>query len=307
MNRYWRWIGVALSIACLVFFGMRLHQHWQAVDSLAIRVSGLWALGMATLVYLMTHGVAVFAWRFSLRSVECHAPLRELARIQLLSQFGKYLPGNVGQHLGKLSMAAQYGLPKGQIFASMLIDTFAVLIAAGICSLPAFDLIRPYLAVTDTVRIGLVVVSLLSTVAVASLFVGRVRRYAIDTLRLHAIKQPSAIPLAILTHGTNFVAGTATLWLVAHAFGSSSLSSALPLCGVFSAAWLLGFLIPGAPAGVGVRDAVLLVGLSPLVGSEGATMVSAFHRIITTVGDCLAFGLGWSTRALWPDAAHSQH
>lgn len=299
MSRYWRWIGVALSIACLAFFGMRLHQHWQAVGSLTVHAAGLWALGMAMLVYLVTHGIAVIAWRFSLRSVECSVPLRELARIHLLSQFGKYLPGNVGQHIGKLSMAAQYGLPKGQVFASMLIDTLAVLIAAGLCSLPALDLIRPYLALTDTVRIGLVVAGLLAAVAAASsLLVERVRRRAVGTLRLHAIKQPSAIPLAILAHGANFVAGAATLWLVAHALGNAPLGSTLPLCGVFSAAWLLGFLIPGAPAGVGVRDAVLLVGLTPLVGSEGAMVVSALHRIITTIGDVLAFSLGWSVRAL---------
>ena len=39
------------------------------------------------------------------------------------------------------------------------------------------------------------------------------------------------------------------------------------LTGIFATAWVAGFVTPGAPAGVGVREAALTVGLTPICGA----------------------------------------
>jgi len=61
------------------------------------------------------------------------------------------------------------------------------------------------------------------------------------------------------------------------------------MTGIFAIAWIAGFVTPGAPAGLGVREAVLVMGLTPIYGSGMAVGLSVTLRIVTTLGDGLAF------------------
>ena len=64
------------------------------------------------------------------------------------------------------------------------------------------------------------------------------------------------------------------------------------LAGVFAAAWVAGFVTPGAPAGLGVREAVLAGGLRPIYGPEVALALPLLFRMVTVTGDGVAFALG---------------
>ena len=64
------------------------------------------------------------------------------------------------------------------------------------------------------------------------------------------------------------------------------------IAGMFAAAWLAGFLAPGAPAGLGIREVLLVQVLSlayPDPTALGATMIL---RVVTTLGDATAFVIG---------------
>jgi len=66
----------------------------------------------------------------------------------------------------------------------------------------------------------------------------------------------------------------------------------LLMTGIFAVAWVVGFITPGAPAGVGVREAVLVAALTPLYGNEVAIGISALLRLVTILGDGFAFLIG---------------
>jgi len=58
--------------------------------------------------------------------------------------------------------------------------------------------------------------------------------------------------------------------------------------------WLVGFVVPGAPGGIGVREAVFIILLAPLVGEANALTYSIAVRLVTIGGDILFYlaGLG---------------
>src|SRR5262249_46535922 len=61
----------------------------------------------------------------------------------------------------------------------------------------------------------------------------------------------------------------------------------LDLLGLNAMAWIAGFIAPGSPAGLGVRESVLLAGLS--AGStETGVMLGLGYRIVTVGGDVIA-------------------
>jgi hypothetical protein len=65
---------------------------------------------------------------------------------------------------------------------------------------------------------------------------------------------------------------------------------ALAMAGVLSAAWLVGFVVIGAPGGVGVREAVLVLLAAPMVTQGDMVVAGAALRVVTTLGDLLFAG-----------------
>ncbi len=54
-------------------------------------------------------------------------------------------------------------------------------------------------------------------------------------------------------------------------------------------AWVLGFVVPGAPGGIGVREFVLTMLLGPVIGGGLVVTVMVIHRFINIIGDFLAY------------------
>ena len=100
---------------------------------------------------------------------------------------------------------------------------------------------------------------------------------------------------AVLADSINFLLLGSALAVLAFAVADPPLTI-LPLAiGAFAVSWVAGFLVPGAPAGLGVREAVLVAFLSPAV--ERALPIVLGFRLATTLGDCLSLGLGWALAA----------
>lgn len=74
-----------------------------------------------------------------------------------------------------------------------------------------------------------------------------------------------------------------SLWAgIAHRDGD-----ALAVAAAFAAAWAVGFLALPVPAGIGVREAVLLVLLEPSLGTSGALSYAVLTRVLHIVSDAL--------------------
>jgi hypothetical protein len=63
----------------------------------------------------------------------------------------------------------------------------------------------------------------------------------------------------------------------------------LTVIGAYVVAWLAGLVTPGAPAGVGVREMLLLLFLKGLVSEIDLLLVVLLGRLVSVVGDLLFF------------------
>jgi hypothetical protein len=101
----------------------------------------------------------------------------------------------------------------------------------------------------------------------------------------------SLLPL----YGSFFLISGA-LALSLHTRASQSDGVLLSMIPGYALAWLCGFVIPGASAGLGVREAVIVL----LFGDDPAALFTAMGmRVVTTLGDVLLL-LGvtlWTRRA----------
>ncbi|QSX36832.1 lysylphosphatidylglycerol synthase domain-containing protein [Shewanella sedimentimangrovi] len=79
--------------------------------------------------------------------------------------------------------------------------------------------------------------------------------------------------------------------------GSGAAANFWLLTGSFALAWVAGFVTPGAPAGLGIRETIMVTLLEPAYGPGAALSLALLLRLITSLGDALAFLAGlWLNR-----------
>jgi len=87
------------------------------------------------------------------------------------------------------------------------------------------------------------------------------------------------------------------VWALATGLGADTSDTVALSLGGFALAWSAGLLVVIAPAGVGVREAVLVAALSPVLDSADALVVALASRLFMSVGDfVLAAASAWLGR-----------
>lgn len=88
------------------------------------------------------------------------------------------------------------------------------------------------------------------------------------------------------------LAGFILFWTVGITQGSGDLVPLPVMLSIFAVSWLLGFITPGAPAGAGVRESIMILALSHYLGESTSIVIALLMRIITTMGDVLFYFCG---------------
>ena len=95
----------------------------------------------------------------------------------------------------------------------------------------------------------------------------------------------------------NYLLMGAILYLLASELFGQAEADFWLLTGIFAVAWIAGFVTPGAPGGLGVREAILVASLGPLYGEGTAVALALTLRAVTTAGDGLGFLVGLAAHA----------
>src|SRR5262249_30189477 len=99
--------------------------------------------------------------------------------------------------------------------------------------------------------------------------------------------------ICLLLYGGNFVISGWILDLLAQQLFGATDSHLLLAVGVYAVAWVVGLVTLVVPGGIGVREAVLLAGLTPAYGAGTALGVAVAFRIVSSLGDGLGFLAGF--------------
>jgi glycosyltransferase 2 family protein len=235
---------------CLQFFIPR----WESLQ-LSDRLGTLsWPWITAAAVFTVAYYVLGFSiWTIILHNLGSSPNLYMTARAYVCSLLPKYIPGNVAAHGLRAHLAAQAAVPVLVSVKSFVLEaTFALGTAAAV-SLPGVVYYRPF--IMDRLFNWLVaaVVLVLIIVMVAKRF----KLKNINDLGLLAPRRIRAcFKVFLLYLVVWFVSGVAH-WCLANALTVYSVSQLPQLTVAVSASWALGFISIFAPAGLGVREAVL--------------------------------------------------
>lgn len=214
-----------------------------------------------------------------------------------IPSLGKYLPGKVFSVMGHIALAQSYGIGVPMCSTAIGLSTTIGLAAPILLGVPVL-LLGNNIAFKG-IFLDLGTCTLLLILPLLALD-PRVYRLII-TLGLKLFKRPSiefnlgftalaAIMTLTMVQTILYLGGFAVTVLGILQFSVSALPNVV---GAMCLANVAGFLALFAPGGIGVREGILLVILTPVVGPGNAGMITVLMRIIQTLVDILSAGAGY--------------
>jgi len=272
----------AVVVAVMVW--RAIEHNWSEFRSLHVSLAlrPAW-IGLSVLVVFLTYAIQISSWRRVLAGWAQHLPYAQAARIWLLVNLGRYIPGKVWSIAGLVVLAQRAGVEGWAAGASAVamqalgIGTAVALVAAA----------TPGAA--SPVRLA--GAALVSVATIAFLAWERGARAVVRLVGGGAQFQP--LPLVAVAESTglsllSWITYGVAFWLLSRGLGLPDTLSLARAAGAFALGYILGLLALFAPGGVGVREVVLIGLLTPALGAGGAVALSVASRILLTLTEVAA-------------------
>ena len=271
--------GTILFAVSLVLIAVFVAKNWQeAKSALAVNHAATMA---AAAFYAITLVSSSFAWIFGLHAMGIRLPAKTGLAVNLLAQANKYLPGNIFHLMARAVIARRRGVAVVETGLATVIEVAATALACfstvAIC-LAAEPAILGGIADQSSLNIAYrPLIAGLAILLVSSLFF----------IAWFSKRSPRAIMLSIGAMLVSFFFAGLSFWSVSSGIAGASVQPVEAIA-LFAVAWMVGFLVPGAPAGVGIRESILLLWLTPQIGAGEALAVTLLHRVLTAMLDLAA-------------------
>lgn len=268
-------------------------------SSLSSLQPGYGLLLVATALALFVRFWFARIWLFFLRSTgpELSANTKDLDLVYAKSWLARYVPGSVVWVASKIYFASKLGVSKTRLAISSYLEALIQLVTVVLIALVLIAINPGALQITSSTTNLLLVLALLGVVAIIP---GVLRWYAnlgFKILRKSSIPTehfPSAASTfrgVLLFAVSGLLSGLTfylVLWALVPDLDHSNLFYVLALTNVASA---LSMLAVFAPAGIGVREGVLITGLTVIVDPATALAVALLMRAMSVGWDLLFFAI----------------
>lgn len=265
-------VRIAGALLVLASLGFLVHAARQAdlarlfaaIDGTGAALLGLLAAGYgAALVTL------AFAWWLMLLGREEPHGFGGAFVAYGLSVVAKYLPGSVFQYASRQALGAREGWSQAALAKASVAEIVLHLVAA----------LGVFLSFDRLLGLG-------QAGALPATIIGIATVGGIGWLVLRAPAERPRLLAALAAQCVFFALMALIAAGCAAAIGVPP-GPALSAGALFLLAWLAGFVAPGVPGGIGVREAGIVATASALLGPGPALLFAAATRIVTLAGDAL--------------------
>lgn len=274
-------VGVAVG-----FMLAALASQWQHITELEWQVRPL-LLALSLIALVGVFFADALGWHLVLRALDEHVPARESVRIWMISSLTRYIPGAIWPYASRVELSRRQGLAPAAVTISLYLETLLLMASSLAAGIPAFA------ASTDLpfgpvhVVILWLALGLLMHPAVLRLLHRLPGRLGVA---FAAVALPSAGRLfgLYLYYVGFWVVFGATFALLALALQPMP-ASALAVAGsAFALAFCVGFVVVFVPGGIGLRESVLFVLLTPVLAAPAALVVAIASRLWVMAGEALS-------------------
>jgi glycosyltransferase 2 family protein len=302
-----RVLRVARVVVGIVLFGLVVFaavRSWDDVRTTLARIGPV-ELVLAEVLVLAGLGASVLTWRVVLRELGSMVNLRAASKIYLVGQLGKFLPGSAWALALQMELAKQANVPRARSLAASVIAigvNAATGLAIGLVVVPRVVSGGAWRTITLVALVSACAVGLSPPVLTRLVNVGlRIARRGPVQREVTWRGMLTAIGWAV----ASFTCYGLSVWVLAVSVGAPA-GESLPLClaGV-AFAMTIGALIVVAPSGIGVREAVIVAALAPVLERPEALAIALVARLLFVLADLIAAAATLPVRLREPDVSSS--
>ncbi|MGB9724469.1 MAG: lysylphosphatidylglycerol synthase domain-containing protein [Chloroflexia bacterium] len=278
-------VQVAALLAIAFFFGWFLSQNWEEVRTLSLQYDVRFlflSFGLLGLFFALL----VLGWLQILRWMGFPRDALSGARVWFISQLGKYVPGKVLMAVSRVYLATQEGIAPPIGLLSLYMEILLLILAGLLLYLaiwPAWSTSGPYTWLgLAALPVGLALSYPPWLERMVNWILHRFRR---EPIRL-GLHYGQVLRLLLFYVASWCVYGASQYCLIA-AFFPLRVEAALPILGISSLSWVLGFLVLIAPAGLGIREGAQAILLAQFLPTPVAMVTPLVSRLLWSLGEGL--------------------
>ena len=284
--RLWRLVQALLFGALLVWIGRELVQQRDALRAAAGQLDVRWGvIAAASALVFLTYAALIQSWRMLMAGWGTSLSYGAAVRVWTTANLGRYIPGKVWS-VGALAVLAQRegASAVGATGAALLGTLLNIGAGFGVVAVigpTVLDALGPQYRIVAWIALAVFVVGVLLPPR------PRPRTVRPTTQRGGGVPEPAPPFPATLVWGA--VAINAASWigygiafqLLAHALLPSVSGATLGFIAIWTASYLVGYLVLVAPGGLGAREAAMVAafGALGLAGPAEATVLAVASRL----------------------------
>ena len=296
LKRVITFLGKVMTVLSIVYIAWNLYQSnmdWSLFSD-PYKVC-LCILGLSCLV-VIGDCINAYVWKRYLDFFTGQTNTTfEIMDLYLRSNIAKYLPGNVVQYMGRNMLGKELGLSQKRIFLATVAELICIVLCntsfAFIVSFQKAKEVIGYIYVEHHLAVYAVFGGIMAVLALIFLTVfmiqGKYWKGKGDLIKKFLI----LLLFVCFMYLLGFLLSAMTLWLAFSILGEKLNYSDVASANALS--WLVGYLVPGAPGGIGIRELVLMWLLKWENSAEVISLAALMVRICSIVGDFLAFSGTW--------------
>lgn len=275
-----------------VIVGMHVETAFSHIKNpmTAVLLTLLAAVGFSVIVFISS-----FAWKCILEFLYgAKIAFGEIRDVYVKANIAKYLPGGVMHFAGRNVLGHKLGFSQIDMALSTIIEVITLIITALVWSL-----ILSYQSLVTTINeatgrfsvwlyliAGIVVVAVIAAAVIYAHKKGLLQKYR----KLFSLAFLKVFLLLFVIYTVTMLIPAALLvFIISGVLGVSlTIHAAILVVTAYMLSWVVGYVVP-IPGGLGIREAILVLILSPVCGPQIATVAALLHRVASIIGDVIAF------------------
>lgn len=289
-----KWIGRIFMILSFIFIGKTL---WGYRGKIQINISVPVIIGLCvcTIIYgILVYMLAFIYQKLLIITTKKKFPYYKIAYLYCKTAIFKYMPGNVMQYVGRNQLAIEENISHIDVAVATLLEITVTILSAALLSLIFSAKYAAQWIENNSIHIGMI---FQIGLAVIVIFWGAVW---ISRKRLNKILHKYIV--LINRANIKIYIGTICYNMVITIINSLIYFSVLLLLGMklewnmylagiglYALSFLLGYITPGVPGGIGIREAILTYFFSGVLMPGEILSGALVFRVVSIVGDGIGY------------------
>lgn len=296
-------LGVPITLVSFYFIGLFI---WNSKDDLVQSIS------QANIVMLLV-GLLFFVLFFFLKNVIWIKILINLGAKDIdtsksffllsFSETKRYIPGSVFAYAARVKSYSDVNIPSKLLIKSIIIESLLLIIPSLLVSIPGLIFIYPrlqqeYPQYSQHILPLTLLIFFVSILMVALAIIFSKKKLGVKSINyVDIVKKYFDL---ILLSCLSWVFFGAANYLVASSIHLLDPRYILQFASFFVLSWFIGYISIVTPMGLGVREGVMVLGLSPFASLAVTSLIAIFSRVCLIAGELLFLLLSYLLYSLKP-------